>query len=120
MRAYLDYSATTPVKKEVFEAMLPFLTEVFGNPSSIHSFGREAKKAIEDSRGIIADFFGAKAGEIVFTSGATEANNLAILGLVGSFVKPHIITSQIEHHAVIHTCQYLEKKGLADVTYLKP
>lgn len=125
--AYLDYAATTPVKYEVFEAMKPYLTSEFGNPSSIHSFGRQAKKAIEESRTKIAQFLGAKSSEIIFTASGSESDNLAIKGLIEKVrstnyeenKKPHIITSEIEHHAVLHSCQTLEKNGV-EVTYIKP
>src|SRR5829696_2022533 len=101
-RIYLDNSATTPIDKEVFEAMLPFLTEKFGNASSIHFFGQEARAAIDKARHQTAELLNARPAEIVFTSGGTEANNLAIRGLVEANQKygSHIITSQIEHSAV--------------------
>ena len=118
-RIYLDYAATTPVDEKVKEAMLPFFSRSFGNPSSLHSFGRETRKAIEDSREKTADFLNASAEEIIFTGSATEANNMAIRGVVANYKKPHIITSQIEHPAVLRTCQALEKEGI-EVTYLKP
>lgn len=123
-RIYLDYAATAPVKKEVLDAMLPYLTEKFGNPSSLHSFGQEARQAVDDSRKKIADFLNCDISEIIFTSGGSEADNLAIKGLVLPSIyqgktKPHVITSQIEHHAVINTCKMLEKNGV-EVTYLKP
>jgi len=124
VRVYLDYAATAPVKKEVLEAMLPYLTEKFGNPSSLHSFGQEARGAVDDARRKIASFLNCDISEIVFTSGGTESDNMAIKGLVLPFfyqgkTKPHVITSQIEHHAVINTCKMLEKNGV-EVTYLKP
>jgi cysteine desulfurase len=117
-RIYLDNSATTPVAPEVIEAMLPYFSEEYGNASSLHSFGQAARQAVENSREKVAATLGASPAEIVFTAGATEANNLAIKGL--SFAHPekrHIITSKVEHHAVIHTCGWLEKRGY-DVTYL--
>lgn len=122
MKVYLDYAATTPVKKEVLEAMLPFYQENFGNPSSIHSWGRIARAGIDEARETVAKFLGAEPSEIIFTSGATEANNLAIQGLIKSLPdkKPHIITSTIEHHAVLEVCEELVKKGLAEVTFIKP
>lgn len=129
-RVYLDYAATAPVKKEVLEAMLPYLTEKFGNPSSLHSFGQEARSAVDESRKKIADFLNCDISEIIFTSGGTESDNMAIRGVIlglgvrlkssSNQIKPHIITSQIEHHAVLRTCQHLEKNGLVEVTYLKP
>lgn len=119
-RIYLDYAATTPCDPQVFEVMRPYFTEKFGNPSSIHSFGQEAKKAMEDSRSILADFLGAKPEEIVFTSGGTESSNFALFGVTGALEKKgnHIITSQIEHHATFEPCKVLEKRGFA-LTYVK-
>lgn len=112
-KIYLDYAATTPCDPEVLEAMKPYFFEKFGNPSSIHSFGQEAKKGLEDSREIVADFLGAKPEEIVFTSGGTESDNFAIEGVANALDSKgkHIITSQIEHHAVTEPCKFLEKKG---------
>lgn len=120
-RIYLDYAATTPVDKEVLEAMEPYFLEKFGNPSSIHFFGQSAKKAIEDARGKIASFIGAKEEEIIFTSGGTESNNTALFGLrqVKAPRGGHIVTSAIEHHAVIEPLLSLEKEG-CKVTYVKP
>ena len=116
-KIYLDNAATTQMDKEVLRAMEPFFCNTFGNASSLHSFGQEASKAVEDSREKIANFLNCKSEEIVFTSGATEANSIAIQGLVKE--GDHIITTSIEHPAVLETCQYLEKKG-AEVTYIKP
>jgi cysteine desulfurase len=118
-RVYLDNSATTPVDKEVVETMLPFLTEKFGNASSIHFFGQEARAAVDKARHQVAEIINARPNEIVFTSGGTEANNLAIRGLVEANRKygSHIITSQIEHSAVKNVCEDLEKRGF-EVTYL--
>jgi cysteine desulfurase len=118
-RIYLDHSATTPVDKEVVETMLPFLLEKFGNASSIHFFGQEARAAVDKARHQAAEVINARPNEIVFTSGGTEANNLAIRGLVEANQKygRHIITTQIEHSAVKNVCQDLEKRGFA-VTYL--
>lgn len=112
-RIYLDHSATTPVRKEVAEIMLDYLTGRFGNPSSIHSFGREAKEALEKAREQVAHALHADSREIIFTSGGTEADNLALFGtaLQNSDKGKHIITSAIEHHAVLHACEYLQKKG---------
>lgn len=116
---YLDNSATTPLKKEVLDAMMPYLTENFGNPSSIYKIGRDAKAAVEKARKQVADAIGAKPTEIYFTGCGSEADNWAIKGT--AFAKQnkgkHIITSKIEHHAVLHTLEYLEKKGF-EVTYL--
>jgi len=118
-RIYLDYAATTPTHPEVVKAMLPYFTEEFGNPSSIHSYGQEAKGAIEEARAKVADLIGARSEEIIFTSGGTEADNFAIKG--AAFANEsrgnHIITSSIEHHAVIESCKFLEKRGFK-VTYL--
>lgn len=117
-RVYLDNSATTPVAPEVIEAMIPYMTDEYGNASSLHSFGREARTAVEESRATLAATLGAEPPEIVFTSGATEADNLAIMGLtLAAPGKKHIITTTIEHHAVLHTCQWLEKRGY-EVTYI--
>ncbi|KXG74048.1 cysteine desulfurase NifS [Thermotalea metallivorans] len=118
-RIYLDYSATTPMKQEVLEEMLPYFTERFGNPSSIHSFGREAKQAIDQARSRLAKAIGAKQDEIYFTGGGSEADNWAIKGVAYANRDKgnHIITTKIEHHAVLHTCEYLEKDGF-EVTYL--
>lgn len=122
MRVYLDYAATSPVKEEVLRSMLPYLKNDFGNPSSLHQWGQIARQAVDEARGIIADFLNASPSEIVFTSGGTEADNLALRGIVTSLPKQpvHIITSQIEHHAILKTCEALEYEGLAEVTYLKP
>jgi len=118
-RVYLDNSATTPIDKEVVEAMLPFLTEKYGNASSIHFFGQEARGAVDKARHQVADLINAKPNQIVFTSGGTESNNLAIRGLceMNEQDGKHIITSQIEHPAVINVCEQLEKHGY-EVTYL--
>ena len=123
MRAYLDYNATTPVDPTVLEAMLPFLADNFGNASSIHSAGQRARAAVDRARDSVAMLLGAKPSEIVFTSGGTESDNLAILGLVAAVAsksaggRKHIITSAIEHHAVLNSCQALEEQGI-DVTYV--
>ena len=118
-RIYLDYAATTPTHPEVVKAKLPYFTDAFGNPSSIHSYGQEAKGAIEEARAKVADLIGARGEEIVFTSGGTEADNFAIKGVAyaNEGKGNHIITSAIEHHAVIETCKFLEKRGFL-VTYL--
>ena len=118
-KVYLDHAATTPLNEEVLNEMLPYLKEHFGNPSSIHSFGREARRAVEESRERVAAALGASAEEIIFTSGATEANNLAIRGIARAQQKKgnHIITSAVEHHAVYDTCAALQKEGF-DVTSL--
>jgi len=113
----MDHAATTPVAPEVLEAMNPYFSEKFGNSASLHYFGREAENALEDARRSIAKFFGVKPEEIFFTSGGTEADNLALKGIASAFGKGHIITSQIEHHAILHTAKWLENHGF-DVTYL--
>jgi cysteine desulfurase len=116
---YLDHAATTPVRKEVLEAMLPYFRQKFGNPSSIYSIGRESKKAIEEARETISGIIGAEPREIFFTGSGTEADNWAIKGVAYANRKKgrHIITTAIEHHAVLHACQYLESDGF-EVTYL--
>src|ERR1700752_3796698 len=123
MRAYLDYNATTPVDPAVLEAMLPFLAVNFGNASSIHSTGQRARAAVDRARDSVAALLGAKPSEIVFTSGGTESDNLAIFGLVSGVApksaagRKHIITTAVEHHAILHSCQALEKQGI-DVTLM--
>ncbi len=118
-RIYLDYAATTPTDPRVVEAMLPYFTKSFGNPSSIHFFGQEGKRAIEEARDKVANLIGAKSEEMVFTSGGTEADNFALKGVAFANEKKgnHIITTAIEHHAVIEACKFLEKRGFK-VTYL--
>jgi cysteine desulfurase len=116
-RVYLDHNASTPVHPDVLAAMLPYFSERFGNASSIHGFGREARDGIEAARETIAGFLGVTPDEIVFTSGGTESDNLAIKGVAGAQPGGHVITSLVEHHAVLRTCQALEKAGYA-VTYL--
>ncbi len=115
---YLDHSSTTPVDKRVFEAMEPFLTSLFGNPSSIYRAGQDVRKAVEDSREKVARLLGAKPTEIIFTSGGTESNNTAIKGVAGSKGSGHIITSAIEHPAVLKVVKWLEKHGF-HATYLE-
>jgi len=118
-RLYLDYAATTPTHPKVVEVMLPYFTETFGNPSSIYACGQETKAAVEEARVKVADLIGARDEEIVFTSGGTEADNLALMGVAfaNETKGNHIITSAIEHHAVIETCQFLESREFK-VTYL--
>jgi len=145
VKVYLDNASTGPVKKEVLKEILPYLAENFsaqggpalgwGNPSSMHEWGRTARIAIDQARAQLAKFLNAEESEIIFTSGGTESDNLAIIGPINKIqetnskqiqnsnnkdTKPHIITSQIEHHAVLNTCKDLEKKNIAEVTYLKP
>ncbi len=116
---YLDNAATTQTKVEVVEAMLPYFNEKFGNPSSIYDFAAQNKKAVTDARDTIASALGCNSNEIFFTAGGTEADNWAIKGVAESYKGKgnHIITSKIEHHAVLHTCEYLEKLGY-EITYL--
>ena len=116
---YMDYAATTPTDQRVVEAMMPYFGEIYGNPSSLHGFGQEARAAMEEARAKIAAFLGAKPAEIVFTSGGTESDNFAIKGVAWANRKKgdHVITSAIEHHAVLETCRFLEKEGFR-VTYL--
>jgi len=118
-RIYLDYAATTPTHPEVVAAMLPYFTESFGNASSIHSYGQEAKQALEEARGKVASLIGASSEEIVFTSGGTEADNCAIKGVAyaNEHRGNHIITSAIEHHAVIESAEFMETRGV-EVTCL--
>jgi cysteine desulfurase len=119
-RIYLDYNATTPVDPEVLDAMLPYFSTQFGNAASIHSFGQKAAAAVETARESIAALIGARQQDIVFTSGGTESDNHAIFGIVAAAAgnsPAHIITSLIEHEAVLNTCEELEKRGVA-VTYL--
>lgn len=118
-RIYLDHAATTPMHPKVIEKMVEVMNESFGNPSSIHSFGREARHYIDLARETLARSIGAKENEIIFTSGGTEADNMALFGAAESsqHLGKHIITTQIEHHAVLHACQRLEKMGF-EVTYL--
>jgi cysteine desulfurase len=119
MRCYLDYNATTPVDPAVLDAMLPYFGESFGNASSIHSPGQRARGAVDSARGSVGALLGAKPSEIVFTSGGTESDNLALFGVVAASQEPrkHIITTAIEHHAVLNAAQALEKLGVA-VTYI--
>ena len=117
---YLDYNATTPLDPAVREAMLPFLGEVWGNPSSIHHVGRKARALLDDARDRAANFLGAKPSEIIFTSGGTESNNLAIFGTARALKSKgrHLITSSVEHHAVLDCFDYLEKREGFEVTRL--
>ncbi|WP_019720830.1 cysteine desulfurase family protein [Heyndrickxia coagulans] len=120
-KIYLDHAATSPVLPQVAEKMMQVLTGHFGNPSSIHAFGREARRILDEARQVIADSIGAQFNEIIFTSGGTEADNYAILGTAEAAAEKgkHIISTAIEHHAVLHPLEYLETKGY-DVTYLQP
>lgn len=112
MKVYFDNAATTPIDEQVFDAMKPFMLEHYGNPSSIHSHGRRVRTAIESSRKKVADLLNASPSEIFFTSGGTEADNMAIRCTVSEKQIKHIITSKIEHHAVLHTVASLEKRGI--------
>ncbi len=118
-KVYLDHNSTTPIRTEVLEAMLPYLKELFGNPSSIHSLGRETKVALEQAREKVASLLNASASEIYFTSGGTESDNWAIKGVAYALENKgkHIVTSQIEHQAVLESCKLLEKEGFK-ITYL--
>lgn len=117
---YFDYNATTPLDPAVKQAMLPYLDEIYGNPSSVHQVGRRARALLDETRDRLAQCWKSKPSEVVFTSGGTESNNLAIFGVARSFQHKgkHLITSSIEHHAVLHCFQYLEKKEGYEVTYL--
>ena len=123
-KIYLDHAATAPADKEVLDEMMPYFSEKFGNPSSIHSFGQEAMEAVDKARQQVADFLGCSLNEIIFTSGATESNNMTIKGIVNKFkiqnskFKIHIITSSIEHPCILNSCKMAEKEG-SEVTYLK-
>jgi cysteine desulfurase len=126
-RAYFDYNATTPVDPDVLSAMLPYFSVEYGNPNSVHSFGQGTRGAVERARASVAALIGARPSEIVFTSGGTEADNLAIFGIAGGAAEHsaesaggrprHIVSTTIEHHAVLHSCQALERRGVA-VTYV--
>ena len=112
-RIYLDHAATTPTRPEVVKTMLPYFTDAFGNPSSIHSYGQEAKGAVEEARTKVAELIGARSEEIIFTSGGTEADNFALKGVAyaNEHKGNHIITSSIEHHAVMEVCKFLGRRG---------
>lgn len=118
-RVYLDHSATTPVRAEVLAVMMPYFSAAFGNASSIHRWGREGRLGVDLGRERVAHLIGAEAREIIFTSGGTEADNLAVRGVAHAYRSKgnHIVTSKIEHHAVLHTCEVLEKEGF-QVTYV--
>lgn len=127
-KIYLDYAATTPVDAKVLEKMLPYFSQNFGNAMSVHGFGQEALEAVDDARAKAALFFRSNTSEIVFTSGATESNNLVVKGSLRSYYsiarklneKPHIITTKFEHHCVLDACKFAEKDGLAEVTFVSP
>ncbi len=117
---YLDHNATTPVRKEALEAMMPYFAEEYGNASSVYSMGQKARQAIDEARGIIGNALGTEAADIIFTSGGTEANNFAIKGIAMANLNKgrHVITSSIEHPAVLEPCRFIEKELGFDVTYL--
>lgn len=117
-RIYLDNAATTPLDPQVLEAMLPYLSTHFGNPSSIYSFGRETRLAVENARKTVARLVKASPGEIFFTSGGTESDNMALVAAIEDLGCRHIITSAIEHHAVVHTVEHLQKKYQLQVSYV--
>jgi cysteine desulfurase len=119
-RVYMDHNATTPVHPEVLEAMMPFFKDHFGNASSIHWAGREVKKYLDEAREKVAALLHSAPEEIIFTSCGTESDNMAIKGVASALQEKgrHIITTQVEHHAVLHTCQFLEKLGY-EITYLR-
>ena len=127
-KIYLDYAATTPVDEKVLKIMLPYFSDKFGNAMSVHSFGQEALESIDNARAQTADFFNCSPSEIIFTSGATESNNLVVKGSLRSYYsitrkageKPHIITTKFEHHCVLDACKLAEKDGLAEITYITP
>ncbi|WP_110926984.1 cysteine desulfurase family protein [Bacillus massiliglaciei] len=118
-RMYLDHAATSPMHPAVIDKMMSVMQKDFGNPSSIHAYGREARHILDQSRTVIADSIGAAQNEIIFTSGGTEADNMALIGTAEAYSSrgKHIITTEIEHHAVLHAAHYLEKRGF-EVTYL--
>lgn len=117
---YLDHAATTPVRPAVLEAMTPYFSEQYGNPSSLYSIAREARKALDWARDTVAEALGASPSEIIFTSGGSESDNLALKGIAFANRQKgnHIITTQVEHHAILHTCEYLEKRFGFRITYL--
>lgn len=127
-KIYLDYAATTPVDKKVLEVMLPYFSQNFGNAMSVHGFGQDALEAVDTARAKAALFFRCSPSEIIFTSGATESNNLVVKGSLRSFYsvprkpeeKPHIITTKFEHHCVLDACKFAEKDGLAEITFVAP
>ena len=135
-RIYLDHSATTPVAPEVLEAMLPYFSEKFGNASSVHSFGQEARGAVDNSRHQIAEVLNSKSTEIIFTSGGSEADNLAVRGVIEALTsyqftnesenettnkkKLHVVTSAFEHHAILETVKELEADGKIEATFISP
>ena len=118
-RIYFDNAATTPLDAEVLDAMMPYLTTHFGNPSSIYSYGRETRMAVENARKTVAKILGANPGEIFFTSGGTESSNMAICAAVHDLGCERIITSPLEHHATLHTVQNLHQQKNIDLDFIK-
>src|SRR5579871_6492988 len=118
-RIYFDNAATTTLDPNVLESMMPYLTEKFGNPSSIYSYGRESRLAIENARKSVAKILNAHPAEIFFTSGGTESTNTALTAAVRDLGCTHILTSPLEHHATLHTVEHLHKRGEAAVSYLQ-
>ena len=116
---YMDHAATTPIREEVLEQMIPYMKQYYGNPSSIYTLAQESRRAVDESRENVAHLIGARTRDVIFTSGGTESDNAALKGTAGALrsIGNHIITSSIEHHAVLHTCQQLEDLGF-EVTYL--
>src|SRR5215813_5445639 len=119
MRVYLDNAATTPLDPEVFEAMRPFMMEDFGNPSSTHSHGRKVRAAVESARKKVAELLNCTPGEIIFTSGGTEADNTLIVASLQTYGIRHAISSPIEHHAVTHTLEVLSKQGTIELHHIR-
>ncbi len=124
-KIYLDNGATTPVDKNIMKAMIPYFSKIYGNAMSLHSFGEDAKRVLDGSRNKIAEFFGSDASEIIFTSGATESNNLAIKGFIKAYLRknkqiPHIITSAFEHHCILDSIKSLEREKIIEASYVKP
>jgi cysteine desulfurase len=118
---YVDHAASTPIDKRVLEAMMPYLKEEYGNASSTHLFGQRARAAIERAREQVAQFLDCGADEVIFISGATEANNLVVQSVRKSGIgTPHIVTTAIEHESVLEPCRILEQEGVAEVTYVYP
>ena len=118
-RIYLDNAATTPLDAEVLAAMMPYLTTHYGNPSSIYSYGRESRLAIENARKLVAKLLNAHPSEIFFTSGGTESSNMAITAAVRDLGCLHIISTPIEHHATLHTVEHLHQTGAASLSFVK-
>src|SRR5580704_17205684 len=116
-RIYFDNAATTPLDAQVLEAMMPYLTDKFGNPSSIYSYGRESRMAIESARKSVAKILNAHPAEIFFTSGGTESSNTAINAAVRDLGCRHVLTSQLEHHATLHSVEHLHKRGEASLRF---